>query len=70
VARAAVAFNAMQRRINDYLGERMHLLAAISHDLQTPITRMRLRADLMDDVPLRERFLGDLNAMQSLNRGE
>jgi len=66
VARAAIAFNSMQRRINHYLSERMQLLAAISHDLQTPITRMRLRADLMDEAPLREKFLGDLNAMQSL----
>jgi signal transduction histidine kinase len=66
VARAALAFNSMQRRISHYLSERMQLLAAISHDLQTPITRMRLRADLMDDVPLREKFLGDLNAMQLL----
>lgn len=66
VARAAVAFNAMQRRINEYLTERMQLLAAISHDLQTPITRMRLRADLMDDGPLRDKLLADLGAMQSL----
>jgi signal transduction histidine kinase len=66
VARAALAFNSMQRRISHYLSERMQLLAAISHDLQTPITRMRLRADLMDDAPLREKFLGDLDAMQLL----
>jgi len=66
VARAALAFNSMQRRISHYLSERMQLLAAISHDLQTPITRMRLRADLMDDVPLREKLLGDLDAMQLL----
>ena len=66
VARAAHAFNSMQRRISHYLSERMRLLAAISHDLQTPITRMRLRADLLDDVPLREKLLGDLDAMQLL----
>jgi len=66
VARAALAFNSMQRRISHYLSERMQLLAAISHDLQTPITRMRLRADLMDDVPLREKWLADLDAMQLL----
>jgi hypothetical protein len=42
-----------QYRINDYLSERMQLLGAISHDSKKPITRMRLRADLMDDVPLR-----------------
>jgi signal transduction histidine kinase len=66
VARAAVAFNSMQRRIRHYMSERMQLLAAISHDLQTPITRMRLRADLMDDLSLRDKLLGDLDAMHLL----
>ena len=49
VARAARAFNAMQDRIRLYMTERLQILAAISHDLQTPITRMRLRVDVMDD---------------------
>lgn len=49
VAHAAKAFNAMQARIAAYLKERMQLLAAISHDLQTPITRMKLRAEFMED---------------------
>lgn len=66
VARAATAFNAMQLRLADYLAERMQILAAISHDLQTPITRMRLRADLLDDAALRDKLHGDLNAMQVL----
>jgi len=66
VAQAAKAFNAMQRRIADYLAERVQILAAISHDLQTPITRMRLRADLLDNDTAREKFQGDLNAMQEL----
>ncbi|HEY2515295.1 MAG TPA: ATP-binding protein, partial [Polyangiaceae bacterium] len=66
VARAAAAFNAMQRRIAHHLGERIRILAAISHDLQTPITRMRLRADLMGDGPWREKLTADLDAMQSL----
>ena len=39
----------MQDRIATYMTERMQILAAISHDLQTPITRMRLRVDVMDD---------------------
>lgn len=64
VARAARAFNAMQRRIGAHLAERMQILAAISHDLQTPITRMRLRAELMDSAPLRDKLHGDLDAMQ------
>jgi signal transduction histidine kinase len=66
VARAAAAFNAMQRQIGEHLAERVQILAAISHDLQTPITRMRLRADLMDDGMLRDKFQSDLNAMQIL----
>jgi len=66
VARAAKAFNSMQRRIADHLKERMQILAAISHDLQTPVTRMRLRAELLDDAELRDKLHGDLNAMQLL----
>lgn len=66
VARAAIAFNAMQRRIAAYLAERIQILAAVSHDLQTPITRMRLRADLIDNSVQREKMLGDLSAMQAL----
>lgn len=46
---AAVAFNALQARIAAHLKERMQLLAAISHDLQTPITRMKLRVEVMDE---------------------
>ncbi len=66
VAKAAAAFNAMQRRIGAFLAERMQILAAVSHDLQTPITRMRLRADLLDDAVQRDKMLGDLHAMQML----
>lgn len=66
VAAAATAFNAMQRRIAAHLEERTRILAAISHDLQTPITRMRLRADLSDNPELREKFNADLDAMQAL----
>jgi signal transduction histidine kinase len=66
VARAAAAFNAMQARIAEYLAERAQILAAVSHDLQTPITRMRLRADLMDDDIQQEKLYRDLDAMQAL----
>jgi len=68
VAHAARAFNAMQRRIAGYMAERVEILAAISHDLQTPITRLRLRADLMDNAQDRARFSQDLDAMQALVR--
>ena len=66
VVRAATAFNAMQERIAGHLAERMRILAAVSHDLQTPITRMRLRADLLDDAAQRDKMLADLHAMQML----
>lgn len=68
VAYAARAFNALQGRISAYLKERMQLLAAISHDLQTPITRMKLRVEQMDDSPERERLWSDLEEMQHLVR--
>lgn len=66
VAHTAAAFNAMQRRIVEQMSERLRILGAVSHDLQTPITRMRLRAEMLDAGPVRERLLSDLQAMQSL----
>ncbi len=68
VARAAAAFNAMQARLQRTLRERTHMLAAITHDLQTPLTRLRLRLEKVEDEPLRERLVGDLGAMQALIR--
>lgn len=66
VAQAASAFNQMQQRIREHVAERTRILAAISHDLQTPITRLRLRAELVDDDALRNRIQSDLDAMQAL----
>jgi signal transduction histidine kinase len=66
VARTAAALNAMQRRIAEQVAERIQILAAISHDLQTPITRMRLRADFLGDSDAREKLQGDLQEMQTL----
>lgn len=66
VARAATAFNLMQRRIAEQVAERIQILAAISHDLQTPITRMRLRADFLGDSDAKEKLEGDLHEMQML----
>ncbi|PVZ43656.1 HAMP domain-containing sensor histidine kinase [Pseudomonas sp. CC120222-01a] len=65
---AAVAFNALQARIAAYLKERMQLLAAISHDLQTPITRMKLRVEVMDDGVEKDKLWHDLDAMEHLVR--
>ncbi|MFM0291487.1 ATP-binding protein [Paraburkholderia megapolitana] len=66
VARAARAFNAMQDRIATYMTERIQILASISHDLQTPITRMRLRIDVMDDREQHAKLRQDLQEMENL----
>lgn len=66
VARAARAFNAMQDRIALYMAERIRILAAISHDLQTPITRMRMRVDMMDDSADQPRLQQDLRELETL----
>ena len=66
VAHAARAFNAMRRRIAGYLEERVQILASISHDLQTPITRMRLRADMAPDSPERDKLVHDLREIEAL----
>ena len=66
VARAATAFNAMQRRIAGQAVERIQILAGISRRLQTPITRMRLRADFLGDGDAGEKLQGDLQEMQTL----
>jgi signal transduction histidine kinase len=66
VSRAARAFNDMQARLVHLIEERTRILAAMSHDLKTPITRMRLRAELLEDDSLREKFESDLIEMQSM----
>ncbi|WP_025660041.1 HAMP domain-containing sensor histidine kinase [Rhizobium sp. IBUN] len=66
VAYAATAFNAMRERIAQYLEERVQILAAISHDLQTPITRMKLRAEMAEDFGDRDKLMQDLGEIERL----
>jgi signal transduction histidine kinase len=63
---AAKAFNAMQTRIRSQIEERTHMLAAITHDLKTPLTRMKLRLEQLSDLELKGRLGLDVGAMQSL----
>jgi signal transduction histidine kinase len=65
---AASAFNTMQEQLRGYLQERTQMLAAISHDLQTPLTRMRLRIEKITDTALRTKMADDLSAMQDTIR--
>ncbi len=67
---AARAFNTMQERMRRYVDSRTRVLAAMSHDLKTPLTRMRLRVEtLADPEEVRERFGRDLDEMESMVRG-
>lgn len=63
---AARSFNRMQRRIQHLIRERARALAAVSHDLRTPLTRLRLRAELIEDDLLRDQIANDLQSMGSM----
>jgi signal transduction histidine kinase len=62
----ARALNDMQTRIRRMVDERTRMLAAVGHDLRTPITRLRLRAEDIADQALRSAVLRDLDGMQAL----
>jgi signal transduction histidine kinase len=65
---AVRAFNAMQVKLRDHVIERTQILASITHDLQTPLTRLRLKIDKVSDAALRSRLIDDLDRMQGLIR--
>ena len=60
------AFNSMQDRLTRYVDDRTRMLAAISHDLRTPITALRLRAEMLDDDETRDRMLETLDTMAQM----
>ena len=67
---AARAFNTMQDRLQRYLDSRTRVLAAMSHDLKTPLTRLRLQVETtLDDPAIQTRFSEQLDEMESLVRG-
>ena len=63
---ATRAFNAMQERLKRYLDSRTRVAAAMSHDLRTPLTRLRLRVESIEDDALRERCQSDLDEMANM----
>jgi signal transduction histidine kinase len=68
--RAARAFNTMQDRLRRYLDSRTSVLAAMSHDLKTPLTRLRLQVETqIEDPALQARFGKELDEMESMVRG-
>jgi signal transduction histidine kinase len=68
VRHAAKAFNEMQRSILKHIQERGFILGAIAHDLQTPLTRLRLRLEKVKDQELKQSLTKDLIATQEMVR--
>jgi len=66
---AATAFEAMRRRIRALVEDRTRMLAAMGHDLRTPLTRMRLRSEFVADPALRAEFQRDLAGMNEMIDG-
>lgn len=66
VRHAARAFNTMGERIQRLVAERIQALAAVSHDLRTPITRLRLRSELLEDEAARDLIDADLSEMEGM----
>jgi signal transduction histidine kinase len=66
VRELATAFNDMQTRIKRLIDDRTNMLAAVSHDLRTPLTRLRLRAEALGDEPTRQSVLSDLADMEGM----
>ncbi len=66
---ATQAFNRMQLRLRRYIEDREQLFSSISHDLKTPITRLRLRVELIDDDKKIDKFNHDLDELEMMVKG-
>jgi signal transduction histidine kinase len=66
VATAAAAFNLMAARIRRFVQDRTFMLTAIGHDLRTPITRLKLRAEFVEDEEMRRKMLADLDELEAM----
>ncbi|MGE0241724.1 MAG: ATP-binding protein [Parvibaculaceae bacterium] len=66
IRHTAEAFNKMQERLKRFVADRTRMLAAIGHDLRTPITSLRLRAEFVGDAEVREKMLATIDEMQKM----
>ena len=69
VREAIRAFNEMQNKLRQFIEDRTQMLAAVSHDLRTPITRLRLRAECLKDRPQSAKLIADLREMEDMITG-
>ena len=69
VREAAIAFNGMQRRIRSLIQDRALSLAAISHDLKTPLARLRFRIEDLSDQDLKQSIADDIGEMEEMING-
>lgn len=69
VRQTAAAFNFMQERILRFIENRERMFSAISHDLKTPITRLRLRTELMDESEAQHKMIKDLDELEAMVKG-
>jgi signal transduction histidine kinase len=66
IRHTAQAFNRMQQRLQRFVADRTRMLAAIGHDLRTPITSLRLRAEFVGEAEIREKMLATIDEMQKM----
>jgi len=66
VGRAAHAFNLMQSRLKSFVGDRTAMIGAISHDLRTPLTRLRFRIEEVEDESIRDGMIEEVEEMEEM----
>jgi signal transduction histidine kinase len=69
VRETAMAFNFMQERVLRFVQDRERMFSAISHDLKTPITRLRLRSELMEESETKRKMVMDVEELEAMVRG-
>ncbi|AZF54918.1 sensor histidine kinase [Pseudomonas sp. R4-34-07] len=66
IRQAILAFNSMQAQLRHFIQDRTQMLAAISHDLRAPLTRLRLRGEFIEDSDQQQRLFRDVDEMQAM----
>ncbi|WP_339499418.1 sensor histidine kinase [Pseudomonas canadensis] len=66
IRQAILAFNSMQAQLRHFIQDRTQMLAAISHDLRAPLTRLRLRGEFIEDVDQQQKLFRDVDEMQAM----